>query len=226
MNEATIDFESEGLSGVVPAGCYLVDAAKRIGVKLDGDCHKDEEGEHHCIMKISSGKTLLSKPTKLEMELLSATSRKNGERLACQAKIEKAGEISVMTVKKKADEKKAEEKDEQYREEFKELPLEKKIASLMELEAIALGETFSFVMNSPYKAVGKVMDVMAEFGFKMEKEDRDAKRPEDHKPEDEKKNESTEKKTTASNRKTTAKKTTAKKTTRKRAPKKTTKKEE
>ena len=102
MNEVTIDFESEGLSGVVPVGCYLADAAKRIGVKLDGDCHKDEDGNHHCIMKISGGRTLLSKPTKVEMELLSATSRKNGERLSCQAKIEKAGEISVMSVKKKS----------------------------------------------------------------------------------------------------------------------------
>lgn len=220
MNEVTIDFKSEGLSGVVPVGCYLVDAAKRIGVKLDGDCHKDEAGEHHCIMKISSGKSLLSKPTKIEMELLSATRRKNGERLSCQAKIEKAGEITVMSVKKKVEDKKVEDQEEKYREEFKELPLEKKIASLMELEAIALGETFSFVLNSPYKAVGKVMDVMAEFGFKLDKEDQDAKRPEDHKPKVEKK-ETAEKKTTASKPKTAAKKTT-----RKRAPKKTTKKEE
>ena len=221
MNEVTIDFESEGLSGVVPAGCYLVDAAKRIGVKLDGDCHKDEAGEHHCIMKISGGKTLLSKPSKLEMELLSATSRKNGERLACQAKIEKAGEISVMTVKKKVEEEKAEENEEKYKEEFKELPLEKKIASLVELEAIALGETFSFVLNSPYKAVGKVIDVMAEFGFKLEKEDRQAKRPEGDKPEDGKKKEPAAKKKTASKRKTTAKKAT-----KKRASKKTVKEDE
>ena len=105
------------------------------------------------------------------------------------------------------------------------MPLEKKIASLVELEAIALGETFSFVLNSPYKAVGKVVDVMAEFGFKLDKEDHEAKRPEDHKETEEKeeadKKEPEKKKTTASKRKSSTKKTT-----RKSAPKKTSKDEE
>ncbi|NNF00397.1 MAG: hypothetical protein HKN25_15355 [Pyrinomonadaceae bacterium] len=228
MKETTIDFESEGLSGVVPVGCYLVDAAKRIGVKLDGDCLTDEEGKHHCIMKVSKGRTLLSKPTKLEMELLSAAGRKSGERLACQTKIEKAGEMEVMSVKKKAEEseKKVEEKEAEYREEFKELPLEKKIASLVELEAIALGETFSFVLNSPYKAVGKVMDVMAEFGFKLEKEDREAKRPKDHKEPETKEGKPSAKKTAGKKTTASKRKPAAKKTTRKRAPKESTKKEE
>ena len=120
MNEVSIEFESEGLSGIVPVGCYLMEAAKRLGVRFDGDCHLEEEGEHHCIVKISTGETLLSKPTKLEMELLSAASRKIGERLSCQAKIEKAGEISVMSVKKKAaEEEQVKDQEEEYKEEFK-----------------------------------------------------------------------------------------------------------
>ena len=74
-----------------------------------------------------------------------------------------------------------EENNEEYRKEFEELPLEKKIASLVELEVIALSETFSFILNSPYEIVGKVMDVMAEFGLKLEDEDKEAKRPKEHK---------------------------------------------
>ena len=59
---------------------------------------------------------------------------------------------------------------ENFVKEFTELPLEKKLANLMKLEAIALGETFSYVINSPYTIADKVMDVMAEFGFKKEEE--------------------------------------------------------
>jgi len=60
------------------------------------------------------------------------------------------------------------------------LPLEKKISSLLQLEAIALGETVSFVINSPFKVFEKAMDVMAEFGFKLEKEAKEATRPKEH----------------------------------------------
>ncbi len=231
MSEVIINFESEDREGVVAVGTYLIDAAKRLGIDVECDYQDEvEETTYPCVMKISKGKTLLSKPTKVEMEQLSAQARRSGERLACQAKIEKPGEITVMSVKKKekVEEKQTEEEkqSEEFRKEFEKLPLEKKISNLLELEAIALSETFSFVMNSPYSAVGKVMDVLAEFGLKMEKDDSEAKRPDEHvkedtkeeKSEDEKKSSTTEKKKTAS--KSTTKRTTRKRTTRKRTTKK------
>ncbi len=179
MNEVIIKFESEGLEGVVAAGSYLSDTAKRLGVKIEGDC-LDPETPHECAMKVSEGTNLLSSPTQTELEQLSSQARRNGERLACQTIIEKPGEVVIMSVNKKQEEPKVEEKAEQFKKEFEEMPLEKKIASLVELEAIALGETFSYVINSPYKAVGKIMDAMADFGFKMDKADHDAKRPAEH----------------------------------------------
>ena len=44
----------------------------------------------------------------------------------------------------------------------------------MKLEAIALGETISYVINSPFTIGDKVMDVMAEFGFKKEQKAKEA----------------------------------------------------
>ncbi|MDQ3798984.1 MAG: (2Fe-2S)-binding protein [Acidobacteriota bacterium] len=182
--EAEIKFEPDGRSGVVATGSYIYDAAKRMGVEID-ECERRGESDL-CAVEIVSGKNLLSEPTKAELETLGSDRFIKGERLACQTKIEAAGEIVIMAKKKKkSNEEKEKEKErkkvEEFRKEFEEMPLEKKIAALLELEAVALGETFSFVLNSPYKIIGKVMDVMAEFGLKMDKEEKDAKTPEEHK---------------------------------------------
>lgn len=179
MNEVEIKFEREERDGIIPVGTYLLDAAKRLGI----DLQSEEFGEKEFfVFQITGGSELLSEPTATEIELLSAERRAKGERFACHAKIEKPGEITVMTAKKKEETNKpeAEELHEEYRKKFEELPLEKKIASLFELEAIALGETFSFVLNSPSMIVSKVMDVLAEFGLKLEDEARKQTRPSEH----------------------------------------------
>jgi hypothetical protein len=132
-------------------------------------------------VRISRGSELLSAPTKTEIENLSDERRAGGERFADHAKIERAGEVTIMTTKKQEPEKpEYEAKREAFRKEFEELPLEKKVASLVELESIALSETFSFVINSPYKIVGKLMDVLAEFGLKMEADAKNQARPAEH----------------------------------------------
>jgi len=178
MQEAEIKFERENLEGLVAVGTYLAEAARRMGIELA----TEEFGEaEFSAVKINKGSELLSAPTKTEIENLSAERRGGGERFAEQAKIERAGEITIMTTKKKEETKpEYEAKREAYRKEFEELPLEKKVASLVELESITLSETFSFVINSPYKIVGKIMDVLAEFGLKMEEDAKKQTRPEEH----------------------------------------------
>lgn len=178
MDEVEIRFERENLSGVIAAGSYLYDTAKRFGIGVE--CERKGESDS-CAMRILQGRELLSPVTKAETEQLSAERRKNGERLACQAKIEKPGEVTVMTTEKKPEDKeKTEERKNPFRAEFEELPLEKKIASLLELEAIALGETISFVIKSPLKIFEKATDLMAEFGINLDRKAKDAKRPEEH----------------------------------------------
>ena len=176
MKDVEIRFD-EGREGIVPVGTYLIDAAKRMGA-APFDCGESEQ--HECKVQITEGSKLLSKPTVAETELLSNDELERGFRLACYARIAKPGVINAMVEKKKQAENKEKEeqnREEAYRKEFTELPLEKKIANLMQLEAIALGETFAFVVNSPFKIFEKLGDVMAEFGFKKEEEQKRRSRP-------------------------------------------------
>lgn len=206
MTQADVKFERENIEGLIPIGTYLFDAARRIGIDIEDECGRRGECDS-CAVTVTKGMDLLSEVTKAEKEQLSEARLKKGERLTCQVKVEKAGEIVIMTKEKKVEEKPAEEKKKkEYKKEFRELPLEKKIASLVELEAIALSDTFSFVLNSPSHIVGKFMDVLAEFGLKMEREEEEAKRPEEHKSvEDETGEEKTAKSVKERARKTTKK---------------------
>lgn len=184
MADAHIRFEREDLEGVIPVGSYVGDALRRFGVKGFERCTTD----HDCVVTIKSGADQLSAPTSVEKERLDEKMRTFGDRLACHAKIEKPGEIVVMTKERAEEPKPDEDGSEKYHKEFAELPLEQKFTELMKLEAMALGDTLSFIVNSPYKVFEKIGDVMADFGMKLENKARDAKRPEEHK-EDKAKNE-------------------------------------
>jgi ferredoxin len=179
MNEAEVLFENEGLEGIVPVGTYLSDAAKRLGVG-EGFCEiaDIQAGSHQCAVEVKSGSDSLSPRSDAELELLPDDMRKDGHRLACFAKIESNGEIVIMTQKKKEEAKPGEAiPTEEYKKTFADLPLEKKLSNLVELEVMALSETFSFVINSPYKVADKFMDVLAEFGLKKEADEKQAARP-------------------------------------------------
>ena len=176
MAGAEIRFEREGLEGVIPVGSYVGDAGRRFGVKGFERCN----AEHDCVITIKQGKELLSEPTSVEKEQLEESARESEERLACHARIEKPGEIVVMTKERTEEQKIEEDTGEQYRKGFSELPLDQKITELMKLEAIALGDTVTFIVNSPYKIFEKIGDVMADLGLKMENKAREARRPEEH----------------------------------------------
>lgn len=186
MLEAEIKFSREDREGVVAVGTYLIDAARRFGIHFEDVCNR-EAAIHFCSVVVSSGSDLLSGLTKAEEDYFAEKGRKTNERLACQVKIDKAGEVEIMTDEKVKDPE-PEEKDgtasdssEEYRKAFEEMPLEKKIANLVQLETIALGETVSFIINSPFKVADKLMDVMAEFGFKKEERQKESARPAEHK---------------------------------------------
>jgi ferredoxin len=182
--EAELKFEKENINGIAVVGSYLIDAAKRLGVEITDDCGRLGLCDS-CAVTVTSGAEFLSEPTKAELEQLSEDRRKQGERLSCQAKIAKEGEIVIMTREKKDERPEAERKHEEFRKEFDALPLEKKIAQLVELEMVTLGETFSYVLNSPYQIGEKVVEFLSGFGFKFEKDAKDAKKPEEHKEKDE-----------------------------------------
>ncbi len=183
MADVLIKFERENLEGVVAVGTYLSDAASRMGISLRREPDEREEP-----VRIVSGAELLSPETGEEAEFFKDNGRENGQRLASKTRVEKAGEIIIMTnaEPENNNEKKETENGERTAAErdinaaFGELPLEKKIAQLVRFEAVALGETLSFVVESPYMIFDKVMDVLAEFGLKKESAEKEASRPKEH----------------------------------------------
>jgi ferredoxin len=168
MVSAVVKFEREGRDGLVAVGSYLVDAMNRLGVRLGEKCDP-AANIHHCRIAVRRGMEFLSPLSAFETEHLSSTSRKANERLACEAKIISAGEIVLMTEEKKQEPVETEPKSKLVNE-FEALPLEKKIADLMRMEAVTLGETITFVLNSPYMVFEKIGDVLADFGMKMDRE--------------------------------------------------------
>jgi ferredoxin len=180
--EAELKFERENREGVAVVGSYLIDAARRLGVEIFDDCGRLGLCDS-CAVTVKSGGEFLTELTKAEIEQLSEERRKKGERLSCQAKIAKAGEISIMTHEKKDPRTDEERKHQEFRREFDALPLQGKIAQLVELEAVALQETFSFVLNSPYKIGETVVDLMSQFGLKFDREAKSSKRPVEHQEE-------------------------------------------
>jgi ferredoxin len=177
--EAELKFEKENINGIAVVGSYLIDAAKRLGVEITDECGRLGLCDT-CAVTVTSGAEFLSEPTKAELEQLTEERRQKGERLSCQAKIAGVGEIVIRTHEKKDERPDEQKMHEEYRKEFEALPLEQKISRLMELEAVAFGETLSFILNSPYTIGGKVVDILSGFGFKFDKEAKEAKKPEEH----------------------------------------------
>jgi ferredoxin len=178
--EAELKFEKENINGIAVVGSYLIDAAKRLGVDITDECGRLGLCDT-CAVTVVSGAEFLTEPTKAEREQLTEERLKKGERLSCQAKIAGEGEIVIRTHEKKDERPEEQRRHEEYRKEFDALPLGEKMSRLMELEAVALGETLSFILNSPYTIGGKVVEFLSEFGFKFEKEAKEAKKPEEHK---------------------------------------------
>lgn len=186
MADVLIRFEREGLEGVVAVGTYLSDAASRMGISLLRSA--DDGAEREDPVTIVSGGDLLSAETAEENEFFEDRERGKDQRLASKTRVEKAGEVTIMT--NAEPENKSEKKDAEASERtaaendinaaFGELPLEKKIAQLVRFEAVALGETLSFVVESPFMVFDKVMDVLAEFGLKKESAEKEATRPKEH----------------------------------------------
>lgn len=177
MGDCNIKFEPSGIEGIVPIGTYLAAAAKRIGIRgFECDLLL---GVHDCSVIVSAGSELLSSVSEAEREILGDEAIAQGNRLACFSVIESEGDIVVMERTEEEDvaSEEVESEADDYKKKFAEMPLEKKIANLVELEAMAMNETLSFIFNSPFKVADKALDVLAEFGFRKEEDERKAARP-------------------------------------------------
>jgi ferredoxin len=174
-----IKFEPDGRSGIIAEGTYLWDAAKRLGLRLPAECEGRGECDT-CAVIVEEGATLLSSLTEAERQRLSPERLATGERLACQAKVERAGDLVLRPVPVTERAETTDEAVRDFRKEFKEMPLNRKMATLAELEAVTMFQTFSAIMNLPYTIGERVMDFMAGMGRAKTQAEREARRPAEH----------------------------------------------
>jgi ferredoxin len=160
-----IKFEPDGPSGLVPEGTLVLDAARRLDFQIP-DCGVCDGT---CAIKIITGNTLLSDLTETERQQLSPARLAAGERLACQCKAERGGELVIKLVAKSERTRTAEEKTRDLRQEFSELPFDRKIATLMQLETVAVTEAFDKIADASVSWGKKIFDtVMAEASAKAD----------------------------------------------------------
>lgn len=180
MSEVEVRVEPSGVSGLLATGTYLIDAAARLGIRIPSDCGRIGNCDACCVTVVE-GLSCLSEPTQAEINILGNERLGKGERLSCQAKLAESGEV-VFKLQEEKDKKEEPSQGafEEFRKEFYDMPLEKKVASLVELEAITLGEIFAFVINSPFKVFDLLIDVMAELGLRIEKQEKERKKPPEH----------------------------------------------
>jgi len=176
---SNVKFGDEGHSGVIAENTYLWDAAKRLGVRLPAECEGRGECDT-CAVTIKEGATLLSALTEAERVRLSPERLPAGERLACQTRIERAGDLVLEPVPVTEREETAEEAVRDFRREFRKMPLGQKLSALVEFEAVTAMQTLNAVASVPSLLAEKVLDLMAGRGRTLSRRDREARRPTEH----------------------------------------------
>jgi len=178
-----IKFEPDGPSGLVAEGTYLWNAAKRLGLRLPAECEGRGECDT-CAVTVEKGATLLSSLTEAERARLSPERLASGERLACQAKVEHGGEVVIRPVPATERAETSTETVKDVRKEFGQLPLKRKFATLVELEAVTLVQALDAVISVPILIGEKLMNLMAGRGRALDERKQAARRPAEHLPEE------------------------------------------
>ena len=177
-----LEWKAEGSgsrSGVVAEGSYLWAAVKRIGVRLPAECEGRGQCDT-CAVVVEQGATLLSGLTDAERKILSLERLAAGERLSCQAKVESGGDVVLRAVPVTERAETAEEAARDLREEFKRMPLKKKFATLVGIEADMAYETLVRAVDIPFDIFGKGLELLAGRGRKLARNERASRRPADN----------------------------------------------
>ena len=154
----SITFEPSGIGGIVAEGTYLIDAARRMGVSLGAGCTVGKGECPACVVSVKSGANLISAPSVTEEKQLGLEHLNESLRLACQVKIEYPGEVVVMVAARPERATTLVDTESELKQKFGTLPLSKKIATLVQLEAITMSEAFDSAIEKPLKYGSKAFD--------------------------------------------------------------------
>lgn len=155
----SITFEPSGISGVVAEGTYLIDAARRMGAPLGAGCTSGKGECPECVVSVKTGADLLSAPSMVEAQQLGAEQLDQALRLACQVKIENHGEVVVMAATRPQRSAPVESESE-LTKKFGALSLGKKLATLMQLEAITMSEALDAAIEKPLAFGSKTFEAL------------------------------------------------------------------
>lgn len=153
----SITFEPSGISGVVAQGTYLIEAARRMGAPLGAGCTAGKGECPACVVSVKAGADLLSLPSLVEEKQLGMEQLDQSLRLACQVKIENQGDVVVMAAARPQG-RPVDDVEAELRKQFGALSLTKKLATLMQLEAITMSEAFDSAIEKPLAFGSKTFD--------------------------------------------------------------------
>ena len=153
----SITFEPSGINGLVAEGTYLIDAARRMGAPLGAGCTAGKGECPACVVSVKAGANLLSPPSLAEEQQLGTEHLDQSLRLACHAKLENHGDVVVMTATRPERTTTVDEGSE-LTKRFGALPLSKKLATLVQLEAITMSEAFDSAIEKPLAFGSKTFD--------------------------------------------------------------------
>lgn len=154
----SITFEPSGISGVVAQGTYIIDAARRMGAPLGTGCTAGKGECPSCAVSITTGAELLSPPSIAEEKQLGVAQLEQALRLACQVKVENHGEVVVLAITRPQTRPAETEMASELVKKFGALPLSKKIATLMQFEAITASEALDSAIEKPLSYGSKAFD--------------------------------------------------------------------
>lgn len=156
----SITFQPSGISGLVAEGTYLIDAARRMGASLGAGCTSGKGECPACVVTVKAGADLLSAPSAAEEKQLGVEHLDQAYRLACQVKIENQGEVVVMVTARPQTTGMPVDTESELRKKFGSLPLKKKMAALMQFEAITMSEAFDTAIEKPLSFGSKTFDAI------------------------------------------------------------------
>lgn len=156
----SITFQPSGISGLVAEGTYLIDAARRMGAPLGTGCTTGKGECPACVVSVKAGAELLSAPSAAEDKQLGAEHLDQSLRLACQVKIENPGEVVVMVTARPQTRTESVDDEADLKKKFSSLPLNKKIAALVQFEALTMSEAFDTAIEKPLAYGSKTFDAI------------------------------------------------------------------
>ncbi|HEU4511318.1 MAG TPA: 2Fe-2S iron-sulfur cluster-binding protein [Pyrinomonadaceae bacterium] len=156
----SITFQPSGISGLVAEGTYLIDAARRMGAPLGTGCTTGKGECPACVVSVKAGAELLSAPSAAEEKQLGAEHLDQSLRLACQVKIENPGEVVVMVTARPQTRTESVDDEADLKKKFSSLPLKKKMAALVQFEAITMSEAFDTAIEKPLAYGSKTFDAI------------------------------------------------------------------